>query len=116
VKERREKEPEKYEKIFAQSRELAGKAREALEIYDLSTLGQYMNENHELLQQIEVSSNDLDFLVEVARKNGALGAKMTGGGLGGYMVALTPGKELQEKVAKAIEQEGFEALRTSIGI
>jgi len=40
---------------------------------------------------------------------------MTGGGLGGNMVALTPGKELQEKVAKAIEAEGFSALRTRIG-
>jgi len=54
--------------------------------------------------------------VEVAMENGAYGAKMTGGGLGGYMVALTPGKELQEKVARAIEKEGFYALRTRIGI
>lgn len=116
VKERKESEPEKYEKIFNEARELASKARSALESYDLTTLGLYMDRNHELLQEIEVSSKDLDFLVEVSRKNGAFGAKMTGGGLGGYMVALTPGKELQEKVAKAIEKEGFEALRTRIGI
>jgi mevalonate kinase len=41
---------------------------------------------------------------------------MTGGGLGGYMVALTPGEAIQEKVARAIEKEGFEALRTKIGV
>ena len=75
-----------------------------------------MDKNHELLQEIEVSSKELDFLVELAKENGAYGAKMTGGGLGGYMVALTPGKELQENVARAIEKEGFYALRTRIGI
>jgi mevalonate kinase len=47
---------------------------------------------------------------------GAYGAKMTGGGGGGCMLALTPGKELQEKVAAAMENEGFKVLRTKIGI
>jgi mevalonate kinase len=116
VKERKEKEPEKYEKIFNEARELARQARKALEVYDLEAVGRLMSKNHELLQSIEVSSEDLDFLVDVARQNGALGAKMTGGGLGGYMVALTPGEEVQEKVANAMEREGFEILRTKIGV
>ncbi|RLF36365.1 MAG: hypothetical protein DRN08_01475, partial [Thermoplasmata archaeon] len=46
---------------------------------------------------------------------GALGAKLTGGGLGGNMIALTPGKELQEEVANAIEKEGFQVIKTVIG-
>lgn len=116
VKERKDKESKKYEKIFNEAKDLALEARKALESNDLKAVGLYMNRNHELLQEIEVSSKDLDFLVELARNNGALGSKMTGGGLGGYMVALTPGKEAQEKVAKAIEKEGFEALRTKIGV
>ena len=74
-----------------------------------------MNENHKLLQQIEVSSKELDFLVNVARDHGAFGAKLTGGGLGGNMIALTPGRELQEEVANAIEKEGFKTLKTVIG-
>jgi mevalonate kinase len=41
---------------------------------------------------------------------------MTGGGLGGYMVALTPGEDVQDRVAKAMEKEGFETLRTKIGV
>ena len=40
---------------------------------------------------------------------------VTGGGLGGYMNALTPGRKLQEKVAAAMEKEGFEAIRATIG-
>jgi mevalonate kinase len=74
-----------------------------------------MNENHKLLQQIEVSSRELDFLVSIARDAGALGAKLTGGGLGGNMLALTPGKDLQNKVANAIEKEGFQTVKTVIG-
>lgn len=116
VRERKEKEPEKYENIFSQAKDLAQEARKALESYDLEAVGNYMNKNHELLKSIEVSSKDLDLLVELAKDHGALGAKMTGGGLGGYMVALTPGKNAQEEVAKAMEKEGFEALRTRIGI
>ncbi len=116
VRERKEKYKEKYEQIFNEAEKLAYEARDALLKMDWKKVGQLMNKNHELLQQIEVSCKELDFLVEIARENGAYGAKMTGGGLGGYMVALTPGKELQEKVAKAIEKEGFYALRTKIGI
>jgi mevalonate kinase len=74
-----------------------------------------MNENHKLLQQIEVSSRELDFLVKLARDQGALGAKLTGGGLGGNIIALTPGRDTQEKVANAIEKEGFQTLKTVIG-
>ena len=116
VRERKERYKEKYDKIFKEAEKLAYEARNALLEMDWKSVGELMNKNHKLLQEIEVSCKELDFLVEVALENGAYGAKMTGGGLGGYMVALTPGKELQEKVAKAIEKEGFYALRTKIGI
>ena len=115
VRERKEKYPEKYAKIFKEAEDLAYTARKALESYDLKAVGKYMNENHKQLQEIELSCKELDFLVDIARKHGAIGAKLTGGGLGGNMVALTPGRELQEKVARAIEKEGFEVLRTKIG-
>ena len=75
-----------------------------------------MNENHRLLQEIEVSCKELDYLVNLARKQGAFGAKLTGGGGGGCMTALTPTRELQEAVATAIEKEGYEVLRTKIGV
>lgn len=116
VRERKEKYKEKYDRIFKEAEELVYEARDALLKMDWERVGELMNKNHKFLQEIEVSCKELDFLVEVALENGAYGAKMTGGGLGGYMVALTPGKELQEKVAKAIEREGFYALRTRIGI
>ncbi|UCD13554.1 MAG: mevalonate kinase [Thermoplasmatales archaeon] len=115
VRERKEKHHEKYHKIFERARNIAFLARRAFQDEDHEEIGKLMNENHKLLQQIEVSSRELDFLVNIAREYGALGAKLTGGGLGGNMIALTPEKELQEKVANAIEKEGFQTVKTVIG-
>jgi mevalonate kinase len=115
IRERKEKYPEKYGKLFKAAEELVYDARKALEKFDLKGVGRLMDENHRLLQELEISCKELDFLVELARQHGAYGAKLTGGGLGGNMVALTPGEELQERVARAIEKEGFEALRTRVG-
>jgi mevalonate kinase len=116
VAERKKNNPQKYGPLFSRAEELAAEGKNALEAGNLRKVGDLMNENHTLLQGIEVSSAELDLLVGIARKQGAWGAKLTGGGGGGCMVALTPGKELQEKVAAAIEMEGFQVLRTKIGV
>jgi mevalonate kinase len=113
---RKEKEPEKYIRIFQQARDLIPKARGALEAGDFKKIGELMMENHKLLQEIEVSCDELDHLVGLSLKTGAWGAKMTGTGRGGYMIALTPGTELQNRVAEAIKDEGFNVLKTTIGV
>jgi mevalonate kinase len=115
VKQRKEKNLKKYLEIFDRAENVAYLAKRAIHDGAYNDVGKLMNENHKLLQQIEVSSRELDFLVSIARDAGALGAKLTGGGLGGNMIALTPGKELQEKVATAIEKEGFQTVQTVIG-
>jgi mevalonate kinase len=116
VAERKKQNPQKYDPLFKQAENLALTGRKALKDFDLKKVGELMNENHRLLQEIGVSCKELDHLVDVARKQGAWGAKLTGGGGGGCMTALTPRKELQEKVAAAIEKEGFQVLRTKIGV
>jgi mevalonate kinase len=116
VAERKKKNPNTYDPLFKRAEEIAVEGRKALESGDLKKVGALMNENHTILQGIEVSSKELDLLVDIARKQGAYGAKLTGGGGGGCMTALTPGKDLQEKVAKAIEDQGFKVLRTKIGV
>lgn len=116
VAERKKNNPQKYDPLFKQAGNLAFAGRKTLENYDLKKAGEFMNENHRLLQEIGVSSKELDLLVDLARKQGAFGAKLTGGGGGGCMVALTPTQTLQETVAVAIEQAGYEVLRTKIGV
>jgi mevalonate kinase len=116
VAERKKANPAKYDPLFKQAENLAVAGRKALEAGDLKKVGDLMNENHHILQEIGVSSKELDLLVDLARKQGAFGAKLTGGGGGGCMVALTPGKEVQGKVASAFKTAGYEFLATKIGV
>jgi mevalonate kinase len=116
VADRKKKNSLKYNLFFKQAENVAIAGRKALESYDLKKVGDLMNENHRLLQEIGVSSKELDLLVDLARKKGAFGAKLTGGGGGGCMVALTPGKDLQGQVLSAIKSLGFEVLSTKIGV
>ncbi|CAM3743923.1 mevalonate kinase [Erysipelothrix urinaevulpis] len=72
---------------------LTNKAKEFINTKDIQGLGDCLYESHLKLQSIGVSSLELDKLVEAAMENGALGAKLSGGGLGGCMIALcTPDK------------------------
>jgi mevalonate kinase len=74
-----------------------------------------MTANHEILIEMDLSHEILIQLCSMAIEMGALGAKVTGGGRGGYMNALTPGKELQDKIASAMEKEGYKVIRTTVG-
>ena len=89
--------------------------KKALEAGDLKAVGEVMTTNHKLLVEMEYSHEILDKMCKEALGRGALGAKVTGGGRGGYMVSLTPGKELQDKIASAFEQEGYKVIRATIG-
>lgn len=111
-----DKEPEKFLAITDEYAELALNAKTALIEGDMKTVGKLMFRNHELLQDINVSSRENDFLVDVALDNGAVGSKLTGTGRGGLVLALTPGLELQDKIAKAVEAEGYQAFKTTIGV
>jgi len=81
--------PAHYEQIFDEIGEVVLAARSAIENGHIEALGTLMNENHSLLMDIGVSSLELDHLVMTARSAGAKGAKLSGGGRGGNIIALT---------------------------
>ncbi|MDO8634583.1 MAG: mevalonate kinase [archaeon] len=116
VRQRKEKNPEKFDKIFAQAKELVFKARNALEKGNIPKTGELINENQKLLQEIGMGSPELDLLCKTSLENGALGAKLTGAGMGGCMFALCPDEKTQEKVAQAIRKKGFDSYITSVGV
>ena len=89
--------------------------KSALESGDYARVGKVLTDNHNILIDMGLSHEKLITLCDLALREGALGAKLTGGGMGGYMVALTPGVSLQERVASAIEKEGFAVIRATIG-
>lgn len=81
-------EPERYNQIFSEIGAIARRARELISGGDIQELGPLMDQNHEFLRDLGVSTPELDHLVQTARLAGALGAKLSGGGLGGHLIAL----------------------------
>jgi len=108
VRERKEHYASIINPLIKTGGKIALSAAEALEKGDLNTLGELMDINHSLLSAVGVSNEALERLVYVARKAGALGAKLTGAGGGGCMVALSPSNRLK-RVAEAIERAGGKA-------
>jgi mevalonate kinase len=117
VKAKKDADPDWFEEIAKEYTQLVHDAKEALIELDTNKVGELMNRNHELLQQLTVSCKDLDDLVRVARGNGAVGAKMTGTGRGGNMIALAPDKESVKKIAESLEKAKAAAVwTTSFGL
>lgn len=95
----------RWESVFDKIGEISFTARRAMEAGKYELLGELMDENHTYLQKITVSSPELDQLVEAARAAGARGAKLSGGGRGGNMIALVE-PEQAEAVARALMDAG----------
>jgi mevalonate kinase len=91
----------KWESVFDRVGKIAEEARKNIESGKWELLGELMDQNHLLLQEMTVSSPELDRLVSAARSAGALGAKLSGGGRGGNMIALV-NVNLAESVAKSM--------------
>ena len=106
MREKRNEEPEWYSGLSTRYQDVFTSASHALEVGDWVELGRAMNSNHAILQELTVSCDELDSLVDVARNAGAVGAKMSGTGRGGLMMALTPGDQ-QDKVFAALEASGI---------
>jgi mevalonate kinase len=115
VRKQKEKDPVKYGRLFLDYVKLAKEAKKALEGGDSGRLGELMDQNQQLLQEMKLSCNEADEIIAAAKGAGAKGAKITGTGRGGYVICLTPGKALQDKVAKAIGDKGYRTLKTTIG-
>jgi mevalonate kinase len=105
VRQRWQAETARYESLFDAIAACVIRARAALARGDIRALGALLNENQALLEQIGVSSVDLDRLVAAARAAGALGAKLSGAGRGGVMIALVM-PAAGERVAAALAEAG----------
>jgi mevalonate kinase len=104
--------PIRLEKLFDQIGDVSFSARCAIEAGWYEWLGGLMNKNHALLQELTVSSPELDRLVEAARGGGALGAKLSGGGRGGNVIALVK-SEMAETVSLVLKTIGAKNIITT---
>ena len=86
--------------------ELTQQAEEAIKARDAMMLGEILTKAHGNLKEIGVSSLEADALVETALQHGALGAKMSGGGLGGCIIALVADYHQAQDLAERLEEKG----------
>ncbi len=105
VRELWQQDKRKMEMLFGVAGSLARTARQSIEGGHPERLGPLMNENQRVLTEMGVSSPELDRLVEASLKAGASGAKLSGGGRGGNMIALST-QENAEKIVEALYAAG----------
>jgi len=102
----------RHEALFDRIGTVVEAGARALAAGDLAALGRAMDENQALLAEAGVSAPEVERLVAAARRAGAAGAKLTGGGAGGAVIALGPDPA---RIAAALEAAGARALRAEIG-
>jgi mevalonate kinase len=105
VREAWERSKGRYEDLFDSVGAISRAVRRAIEMGDAESVGGRMDENHQLLQDMGVSSPQLDSLVDAARRGGALGAKLSGAGRGGNVIALVT-VETRQDVEQALMSQG----------
>ena len=115
VRQRWQADPRRYEDLFAVIGEVSRAARVHIENGNWRALGDLMNHNQTLLGQLDVSAPVLDNLISVARTAGALGAKLSGAGRGGYILALAE-PAANESVVRALRAAGArQVMITTVG-
>jgi len=105
--------PSRFEVLFDGCGRIAEAARRAIAAGNVAATGRLMAENHALLQAMSVSSAEIDQLVTTATRAGALGAKLSGAGRGGNMIALITA-ETETAVRRALLAAGARSVLTSV--
>ncbi|WEV63881.1 mevalonate kinase [Bifidobacterium sp. ESL0732] len=96
----------RFKSIMDELGELARASETDLELGTVRMLGERMNRAHGLLNELNISHPLVNHLVAAARAAGAIGAKMTGGGLGGCLIALAADAQTAKDVKRALLHEG----------
>lgn len=109
----REEQPELVAETLAEIATLVARAEGSVRLGELAVLGQLMDRNQVLLAQLGVSTEPIERACAVARSAGALGAKLTGAGGGGAVIALS--EEEPIAIVQALETAGFPAFSASVG-
>ena len=113
VREAWKKDQQLYERIFDQIDALVLRGVQAIQDGDVKLLGELMNINHGMLNALQVSTPELEQLVDIAREHGALGAKLTGGGGGGSIIAVC--EDDRKEIVDAIRAAGYQAIEVDLG-
>jgi mevalonate kinase len=108
------REKSNFQDYIAKVREISSGVAKALRKGDEENLGTLMYQNHDFLRKIGVSHPMLDHLVEVARREGALGAKLTGAGGGGCIIVLNKSETARDRISRVLRREGGTPYKVSM--
>jgi mevalonate kinase len=109
----RERASERFQRDLEAIEALVGNAALCLSAGDLQGLGKLLDYNHMLLSSWLVSTNEIEDAIRLARANGAFGAKLTGAGGGGCVIAL-PGPGASAEILEAWQAHGFQCFATQV--
>lgn len=112
LRRRWETSPEACEALFDEIAALVTAAQQAIAAGDLRALGTAMNANHAVLRRLEISTDELEQMVDLARAHGATGAKLTGGGGGGAVICLCD--DGRADLVDAFARAGWQAFAADI--
>lgn len=107
--------PARYERWFDKIAELVVAARTAVEQGEMQALGPLLNANQALLARLGVSSPPLEHLIAAARRAGAAGAKLSGGGRGGNIIALVTAQSAPAVEAALLQAGARRVIVTHVG-
>ena len=111
----REQNTAKIDGILEQIDGISNEALELLKKKNLEGLGKLASKNQELLRELDISTPKLEEILEIARDNGALGAKITGAGMGGCAIVMSRNATDSERLRNIYLASGYKAISTSLG-
>lgn len=106
--------PTKFSQLMDEASEIVNSGKHAIERGKYKDLGKLMTENHQLLNEVGVSLEENNQIVDLALKEGALGAKLTGGGGGGHCIALAENKVSADKIIIKLKEKGFQSFYSKV--
>jgi hydroxymethylglutaryl-CoA reductase len=115
VRRQLEAEPERVQKILDRLHDISNDALNALVAHDLKKVGKFMTDYYQELRKLDISTEKLDRIINIAMDNGALGAKPTGGWGGGVCIALVEDAENADELIKTFQKNNFRAFTTKLG-
>jgi mevalonate kinase len=116
VRRQRKENPEKVNAVMDKLDEITIAALKSLKKKDGETVGKLMYDYYEELKKMDISTIKLDKVIEIARKNNALGAKPTGGWGGGNCIVLVKSNKEADNIIKVYKKNGFDAFKTVVGV
>jgi mevalonate kinase len=114
VRKFREADGEGFQQLMDEYFKIADEGRKFIEKGKLDEIGSLMNANQNLLSELGVSDERNEAIIALAMKEGALGAKLTGGGGGGCCICLARDEKHAAGIAHALEKKGFRSFTTAI--